>query len=377
MSMRVVQVNFVADPAIASPEALLDRYGTLTGWSDALRGAGADVRVVQRFPAAGARSRAGTEYVFCAGDAALAAAAAAFAPDVVHVNGLEFAFRTWKLRRRLPPSASIVVQAHADPASWGRAPLLRASARLFRGAADAFLFAADEHARAWQDAGFAGPSQRVYQVMEASTAFRPMPRNEACAQSGVCGRPAVLWVGRLNENKDPLTALEGFERAIAHLPDATLTMVYATTELLGDVCARIESSSALRGRVRLAGKVPHERLPAFFSAADIFLVGSHHEGSGYSLMEACACGAVPVVTGIPTFRALTAGGTIGALWKPGAAGDCARALIAVAARDLGEERRKLAQHFDREHSWDAIGKRAMEIYQSVVGSRKSGVKSSP
>ena len=47
-------------------------------------------------------------------------------------------------------------------------------------------------------------------------------------------------------------------------------------------------------------------MAAFYSAADLFVVGSHHEGSGYSLMEACACGAMPVVTDIPTFRLLTA-----------------------------------------------------------------------
>ena len=60
---------------------------------------------------------------------------------------------------------------------------------------------------------------------------------------------------------------------------------------------------------------PHADMPAWFSAADLFVVGSHHEGSGYALMEACACGAVPVVSDIPTFR-LLAGGA-GALWPPG------------------------------------------------------------
>ena len=58
-------------------------------------------------------------------------------------------------------------------------------------------------------------------------------------------------------------------------------------------------------------------MTTFYSAADLFVVGSHHEGSGYALMEACACGAVPVVTGIPTFRLLTGSGSIGALWTPG------------------------------------------------------------
>jgi len=254
MTMRVVPVNFVADPAIASPDALLDRYFTLTGWSDAIHAApstrsgqaAVDVRVVQRFRCDATRSRGGIEYVFCKSDRAMAVAAAAFSPDVVHVNGVEFPIRTWRLRRALPASAALVVQGHADPAAMGRAPILRAAARVLRGAVDAFLFAADEHGRTWRDAGFAGPSQRIYQVMEASTAFVPVPRGEARLQSGVSGRPAVLWVGRLNANKDPLTALDGFERALASLPEATLTMVYSTTELLERMRARIESTPALR-----------------------------------------------------------------------------------------------------------------------------------
>ena len=116
--------------------------------------------------------------------------------------------------------------------------------------------------------------------------------------------------------------LDAFERALADLPDATLTMIFGTSELFDEV-ARADRAIARveRDRVRLAGAVPHDRMAAFFSAADLFVVGSHHEGSGYSLMEACACGAMPVVTGIPTFRLLTGNGSIGALWTTGDAAD--------------------------------------------------------
>ena len=121
-------------------------------------------------------------------------------------------------------------------------------------------------------------------------------------------------------------------------------------------------AGAARDRVRLVGAVPHDQMTTFYSAADLFVVGSHHEGSGYALMEACACGAVPVVTDIPTFRLLTGGGSIGALWTPGDAADCARALADVGRRDLDAERARLADHFARELSWDAVGRRALEIY---------------
>ena len=61
---------------------------------------------------------------------------------------------------------------------------------------------------------------------------------------------------------------------------------------------------------------------------------------------ACACGAMPVVTDIPSFRAITGGGSIGALWKPGDAGDCARALIHAGRRDLTRREARAARFVD-------------------------------
>jgi glycosyltransferase involved in cell wall biosynthesis len=382
--VSVVQVNYAFDKQLTDPDQLLDRYFTLTGWSDALVRAGAGpVAVVQRFDRDVEVVRNGVDYVFRR--EAIPAAVAARRPDVAHVNGLIFPIRTWRLRRALGRAAAVVVQSHSDGGAIGREPELRLLGRAARGAVDAFLFAADEHASAWRQVGLVGRDQPVYQVMPASSTLRPFdtaqgkpfdgaqgkPTARAAAReaSGVSGSPAILWVGRLNVNKDPLTVLDAFERALPELPDATLTMIFGTGELLEEVRARIAGSPALSARVRLAGVVPHERMAAFYSAADLFVVGSHHEGSGYSLMEACACGALPVVTDIPTFRLMTGGGAVGALWTPGDAAGCARALGEVSRRDLSTERVRLADHFKRALSWDAVGRRALEIYQEVRGAR--------
>ena len=138
---------------------------------------------------------------------------------------------------------------------------------------------------------------------------------------------------------------------------------------MGLVRRRVDASPPLTARVHLAGAVAHDRMATYFSAADLFVAGSHREGSGYALMEACACGAVPVVSDIPTFRLLT-GGAAGALWPPGDAAAFARALTDVAGRDLDLERARLAEHFTRELSWDAIGRRALAIYEEVVAGRR-------
>ncbi len=363
-SVSVVQVNYACDKTLTEPDALLDRYTTLTGWGEALLAAGAGrSAVVQRFHRDARLTRNGVDYVFCAGP--MAEAVARCAPDVAHVNGLEFPLETWKLRRALPRTAAIVVQSHVSGAPLGRAPLLRLLGRATRGAVDAFLFAADEHAAVWRGAGMIVPSQRTYTVMEASTTLGPIARDAARTDTAIGGAPAVLWVGRLNANKDPVTVLDGFELALRDLPHATLTMVYGTDELFEAVRARLAQSPYLAARVRLAGEVPHDRIAQFYSAADVYVSASHHEGSGYALMEAMACGAVPVVTSIPTFRLLT-GDALGARWTPGDADGCARALVAVARRDLAAERARVRERFERELSWTAVGRRALEIYRDVI-----------
>jgi len=364
----VVQVNYAFDKGLTDPDALLDRYATLTGWSEAVAAAGASrSAAVQQFHRSARLIRNGVEYVFVATD--LSRSVASLKPDVAHVNGLAFAARTWLLRRFLPPSTALVVQNHSDTGPLGRAPMLHLLGRATRGAVDAFLFAADEHVARWRSAGFIAPGQRTYQVMESSTHMEPIDRARARAASGIDGAPAVLWVGRLNANKDPLTVLDAFESALASRPDATLTMVFGTSELIDQVRARIDGSPRLRDRVRLAGAVAHADIAAFFSAADLFIVGSHHEGSGYSLMEALACGATPVVTDIPTFRLLTGRGAAGHLWAAGDAAACARAIVAASGRVSDADRECVRAHFARHFSWDAIGRRAMEIYADVLRRR--------
>ena len=367
--LSVVQVNYAFDNELSDPDALLARYATLTGWADALLAAGAQrSRVVQRFHRDAHIVRNAVEYVLVS--ARMADAVASLSPDVAHVNGLIFGAQTWRLRRALSASTAIVAQNHSDTGPMGRAPWPRLIGRATRHAVDGFLFAADEHAARWRRAGFIAPHQPAYQVMEASSRLQPVLRTVARAATGVLGRPAMIWVGRLNANKDPLVVLDAFERIGGSLPNATLTMIYSESDLVREVRTRIDGSGMLRERVRLAGAVPHDRIAAYLSAADLFIVGSHHEGSGYALIEALACGTTPVVTDIPSFRLLTGGGRVGVLWQPGDAADCSRAMAAAARSDGETERAAVRAHFERHLSWSVVGQRAMAIYRDVVTARR-------
>ena len=122
----------------------------------------------------------------------------------------------------------------------------------------------------------------------------------------------------------------------------------------------------------MLGSIPHERLPDYYSAADIFVSGSHHEGSGYALIEAMACGLTPCVTDIPAFRALVGGS--GIRWPTQQSEACAAALVDLAQRDLVSERSLVRRHFERTLSWKVIGERTVAAYETLVRRRAAPVE---
>jgi hypothetical protein len=101
---------------------------------------------------------------------------------------------------------------------------------------------------------------------------------------------------------------------------------------------------------------------------------SHHEGSGYAVIEACACGARPVVTDIAPFsrdhRGRHASGITGRwatprrLGRPDPRGRAARR----------RSRRVVLEHFKGALSWEAVGRRARAVYEAVIARRASREK---
>jgi glycosyltransferase involved in cell wall biosynthesis len=126
----------------------------------------------------------------------------------------------------------------------------------------------------------------------------------------------------------------------------------------------------LSPRVRLLGKVPHARIEQLMRAADLFVLGSHSEGSGYAVLEALACGLPPAVTDIPAFRSLIGtGGTVGRLWPCGDPGRLSDAIVSLASQPQPLRRSAVRAHFDRELSFDAVGRKLTAAYEHLLRRR--------
>lgn len=366
--MHVVQANLLAAPEGLAHDDLLERWHSLVDIAGIARAGGVRVSVIQSARRDDRIVRDGIAYHFVdvAGmkDAAerggrLAALLPELGTDILHVHGLAFAGDAFAISRRLP-RLPILCQDHADrlPRWWRRLRWRR-----WYSAVSAVAFTASAQARPFVDAGVFGKRMRVFAIPESSSRFTPGDRGLARAATGIHGDPCVLWVGHLASGKDPLTVVDGVARAALRLPGLQLWCASGTAPLLGAVRDRIRAYPQLAGRVHFLGRLPHAQVESLMRAADIFVSGSHAESCGYALLEAMACGTVPVVTDIPSFRELTGNGAIGRLWPPGDAERLAEALLAAASDRIPTA--EVRAHFDATLSFAAVGRRWADAYAQV------------
>jgi phosphatidylinositol alpha-1,6-mannosyltransferase len=105
-------------------------------------------------------------------------------------------------------------------------------------------------------------------------------------------RPIVLFVGRLERQKDVPTLLRAMAIVAERLPDALLLVVGDGSERAR--LERLAERLGLGAHVAFVGRVDHDELPAYYGACDVFAITSLYEGTCMVLVEAAAAGR-PVV----------------------------------------------------------------------------------
>ncbi|MEP7001302.1 MAG: glycosyltransferase family 4 protein [bacterium] len=364
--LRVVQVSFHLDAERRAADALLKAWPTLPAVAAAAASEDVEVIVVQAAHASQRVEMDGVAYYFVQNETRtrmrVVDRVATLKPDIVHVQGLGFVRQMRPLVRALR-GVPILVQDHGSvlPSGWRR--------YAWRWAYDGIAgvaFTAREQVVPWKQAKVLRANLPVFDVLEGSSDFTPGDRDAARVATAMFGDPCILWTGRLDVNKDPLMMLGAFEQASKRLPDARLWCCFGTSPLLAEVERRIASSAALRERVVLLGARPHEELELRFRAADFFVQASHREGSGYSVIEALACGTTPLVTDIPAVRKIV--GDAGSLTAIDDASALAEAMVVWAARDRASLRRAARARFDNALTFEVLGKELRAAYSTLAGS---------
>lgn len=350
----MIRVAYVlpGDPGGRDADQLLALLPTVGRTVAALHATGeAQVTIIARVGSSWGANDASLQRQFVADGRAwparLAVAARAAKPDVVHLNGLVFPVTALALRTVV--GQPVVAQHHGELVPGGRSLALH---RLANRTVAAHLFTGADHGQAgpWRALGV----RRACEVLEASA---DPPEGGTAPESRDGGR-RIVWVGRLVPGKDPIAAVDAFATLRSQQPDAELTMVCGDRQMEPAVRARL-GHHGLGDVVELVGPVPHAAMAGWYRWADIFLSTSHHEGSGYALLEALAAGCTPVVSALPSHRSIA--GALGSYFTPGDVGAAAAALTGALV-----ERQRIRADFETRLSWAAVADQLLAAYRSVL-----------
>jgi glycosyltransferase involved in cell wall biosynthesis len=239
-----------------------------------------------------------------------------------------------------------LIAGHAVPRGWIRWAAARADAlvAVSRGLKDRLVAL-----------GTAPERVRVLRNGVDLALFRPAEREAARRRLGF-SRPTLLAVGNLV----PLKRHRLMVEALALLPDADLAIVGDGPER--NAIAALAKARGVSGRLRLLGRLPQHQLPEIYSAADLLLLVSTHEGWPNVLLESMACGTPVMVSdfaGAGDIVAAPMAGRIVAGVTPG------RLAAAIGDALAGPPDRAATRAYAEEFDWRSTTEGQIALFDEV------------
>lgn len=170
-------------------------------------------------------------------------------------------------------------------------------------------------------------------------------------------------------------ALEGFWKAFQRIDNLRLF-------LLGGGSGEKEvrnfiNQKGLEDRVHFCGYRQNEDLAGYYQAADLYLSASHIDGSSVALMEAMACGCVPLVSDIPANLEWVKDGVEGWVFHDNDTDDLAEKLIHIVANreEMIKRGQRARQKVEAKADWKKNSRVLLRTYQDVIALFNAGAES--
>ena len=279
-------------------------------------------------------------------------------PDIILIQRLIFPVQIITLKILAARKVKFIVQHHGEHPYNGIKKAFQKIADRF---VHKYLFTSIGNANEWIECGIISSKEKCCEVLEASTSFNQKDREKCKLQLGMIGNQNFLWVGRLHIGKDPLTVISAFEKYVTIHPEAKLYMIYQTIELLPWIKEKFAGNEKLKNSIVMQGKVFHDDLETWYNAADFYISASLKESTGYALLEAMACGCIPVVSNIPAFNKITGNGSYGFLFETRNTNELLSTMIRAQLTNADQMRSKILQHFNQHLSFESIAHQIQEL----------------
>ena len=216
--------------------------------------------------------------------------------------------------------------------------------------------------------GIARPKIHVIPAGVDLELFRPVDRNEARQALGLREDKVILYVGRI----EPLKGLDVLVGALPLLenPENTRLLVVGGKPGEDAELQRLKSFAEGLGigeKVTFTGAVEQDRLPIFYSAADVFVLPSYYESFGLVALEAMACGTPVVVSRVGGLKTFIKNGETGYLIPWHCPEPFAQRLdMLLENPSLRDKMGKAARADALKMSWGGVADHMSEFYTSLV-----------
>jgi glycosyltransferase involved in cell wall biosynthesis len=167
--------------------------------------------------------------------------------------------------------------------------------------------------------------------------------------------------------------LETVVRALPEIPDVELIIVGGPARPMlrrdEECCdlARLAGRLGVADRVKFAGQVSQDDMPALLRSADLMIDVSWYEPFGMASLEAMACGTPVIASAIGGHLDTVVDGTTGLLVAPGQPKSLARRIRKLLANPMLLEGFGIAaaDRAQARYSWERIGRETIALYQKT------------
>ena len=198
--------------------------------------------------------------------------------------------------------------------------------------------------------------------------YRPLKPEEIAAARDRLQLPDrfILFAGTLEPRKNVAGLLRAYRLLLDRDPRSPDLLLAGSRGWLFDETRALIDKLRLIERVRWIDSPPDNDLAVLYNAATAFVLPSHYEGFGLTVLEAMACGAPCVISDRGSLPEIAGGAAVEI--DPDDVVELAEALAGV-LNDVQLQQQLRRKGFERvqEFSWERCARETLAIYHRVLG----------
>ena len=286
--------------------------------------------------------------------------------SIVHAHGLENGFIGAALKNL--SGKPLIVTAHGGDVydlpfrdKW-----YQALAKYVFSKADHVITVSQFNAKKLLSLGVSSNNLRVIYNGYNEQIFRPIPLQEARKKLGLpLKKKILLSVGNLVDVKGHSYLVDAMQIVLKRRDDVILIIV-GSGPLKIKLRKKIDRLG-LNRRILLVGSKPHEEIPIWMNASDLFVLPSLGEGFPTVIPEAMACGKPIIGTRVGGVPEAVSHQDLGNLVNPGNSEVLASAILEALDKKWKPE---IILHHAKRYSWNNLVKQILDVYQDVLQNHK-------